>query len=61
MIRSIKERGITVLLVEQNVKQTLEIADYGYLIAQGKVVARGSSAELNKTDQVQMAYFGSKK
>ena len=61
VIRSIKERGITVLLVEQNVKQTLEIADYGYLIAQGKVVARGSSAELNKTDQVQMAYFGSKK
>ena len=60
VIRSIKERGITVLLVEQNVKQTLEIADYGYLIAQGKVVASGASPELNKTDQVQLAYFGSK-
>ncbi len=58
VIQKIKERGITVLLVEQNVKQTLEISDYGYVLAQGHVVAHGTSSMLKSNSQMQSAYFG---
>ncbi len=61
VIHAIKERGITVLLVEQNVKQTLEIADYGYVLSQGHVVADGTAEALANSDQVQSAYFGIQK
>jgi len=47
-----------VLLVEQNVRQTLAIAHAGYVLAQGKVVASGSAAELADNAEVHQAYFG---
>jgi branched-chain amino acid transport system ATP-binding protein len=50
--------GITVLLVEQNVRQTLAIAHYGYVLAQGRVAARGTAAELAANAEVHQAYFG---
>ena len=46
IIRQINERGITVFLVEQNVRQTLTISHYGYVLSKGRVVASGPSAEL---------------
>ncbi|MEE8506390.1 MAG: ABC transporter ATP-binding protein [Kiloniellales bacterium] len=58
IIRRIKERGITVFLVEQNVRQTLEIADYGYVLSKGRVVAKGTPEELGKSAEVHQAYFG---
>ncbi len=58
VIQRINQLGVTVLLVEQNVKQTLAIAHYGYVLAQGRVVAQGSAAELRDNPQVQQAYFG---
>jgi branched-chain amino acid transport system ATP-binding protein len=58
IIRLIKERGITVFLVEQNVHQTLAIADYGFVLSKGKVVMQGTAAELSKTKEVHEAYFG---
>ena len=58
IIRQIKERGITVLLVEQNVHQTLAISDYGYVLSKGRVVARGEPSELSARHEVQSAYFG---
>ncbi len=58
IIRRIKERGITVFLVEQNVRQTLEIADYGYVLSKGRVVAKGTPDELGKSAEVHQAYFG---
>ena len=58
IIRRIKERGITVFLVEQNVHQTLEIADYGYVLSKGRVVAKGTPDELGKSAEVHQAYFG---
>jgi branched-chain amino acid transport system ATP-binding protein len=58
VIRHINELGVTVLLVEQNVKQTLAIAHYGYVLAQGRVVAQGTGEELSNNPQVQQAYFG---
>ncbi len=60
VIQQIKERGITVLLVEQNVRQTLEIADYGYVLNQGRVVAHGTADLLKSNSQMQSAYFGQK-
>ena len=50
--------GTTVLLVEQNVRQTLAIAHRGYVISKGRVVAEGSAAALAENAEVQAAYFG---
>lgn len=58
VIRRIGELGITVLLVEQNVRQTLAISHYGYVLMQGRVVARGTAAELTRNEEVRQAYFG---
>ena len=58
IIQRIRERGVTVFLVEQNVHQTLAIADYGYVLAKGRVVAEGPPAELGKSPEVHQAYFG---
>jgi branched-chain amino acid transport system ATP-binding protein len=58
VIRRINETGVTVLLVEQNVKQTLAIAHSGYVLLQGKVVAAGSAAALRENAEVRAAYFG---
>jgi branched-chain amino acid transport system ATP-binding protein len=44
--------------VEQNVRQTLGIAHYGYVLSKGRVVASGTSAELATRDEVREAYFG---
>ena len=58
IIQRIRERGVTVFLVEQNARQTLAIADRGYVLAKGRVVAAGSSAELRRAPEVGEAYFG---
>jgi len=58
VIRRINELGITVLLVEQNVHQTLAIAHHGYVLSQGRVVASGTAKELAENAEVRAAYFG---
>ncbi len=58
IIRQINERGVTVFLVEQNVRQTLSIAHFGYVLSKGRVVAQGTAAELATRDEVREAYFG---
>ena len=58
IIQRINQRGITVFLVEQNVHQTLEIADYGYVLSKGQVVAAGTPEELRQDQDVHQAYFG---
>lgn len=58
IIRSINERGITVLLVEQNVHQTLAISNYGFVLSKGRVAASGAPAELATRQEVRDAYFG---
>lgn len=58
IIRRINQRGITVFLVEQNVRQTLAIADYGYVLSKGRVAAAGTPAELRENEEIQAAYFG---
>jgi branched-chain amino acid transport system ATP-binding protein len=58
IIRDINSRGITVFLVEQNVRQTLAISHYGYVLSKGRVVASGTSSDLATREEVREAYFG---
>jgi len=58
IIRNINDRGITVLLVEQNVHQTLAISHHGFVLSKGRVAASGSPTELAARQDVRDAYFG---
>ena len=58
IISQINTRGVTVFLVEQNVRQTLAISQQGYVLSKGRVVAAGSPAELANRAEVREAYFG---
>ena len=58
-LRSLKESGITLLLVEQSARRTLEVADYAYVMERGRIVIAGSPAELQKDERVIAAYLGS--
>ncbi len=58
IIRQINERGITVLLVEQNVHQTLAISHFGFVLSKGRVATSGAPAELAAQEDVRAAYFG---
>jgi branched-chain amino acid transport system ATP-binding protein len=57
IIRQINERGITVLLVEQNVHQTLAISHYGFVLSKGRVATSGAPSELAVRKEVRDAYF----
>lgn len=58
IIRIIHEQGNTILLVEQNAKKALEIADYAYVLETGELVLEGLGKELLKDKKVQEAYLG---
>jgi branched-chain amino acid transport system ATP-binding protein len=58
VIRKIQKEGTTVLIVEQNVKQTLAIADRAYVLETGKVVMQGTGKALLNDPHVQSAYLG---
>jgi branched-chain amino acid transport system ATP-binding protein len=58
VIRELNQAGVSILLVEQNVKQTLAIAHAGYVLSQGRVVAHGTAEALRDNIEVQRAYFG---
>jgi branched-chain amino acid transport system ATP-binding protein len=58
VIRLLPERGITVLLIEQNVKQALEMADRAYVMENGRIVLQGNSRDLIENDHVKKSYLG---
>ncbi len=58
VVRGLKQAGITVLLVEQNARAALAIADRGYVVETGRIATSGSSAQLLADDRVQAAYLG---
>ncbi len=58
MIQALNERGMTILLVEQNVRKALEIADRAYLLEAGQLVESGKAAELLKSDMILQSYLG---
>jgi branched-chain amino acid transport system ATP-binding protein len=57
-VRQLKEEGITILLVEQNVRESLDMADRGYVIQTGRVVLEGTGNELLRSDLVRKAFLG---
>jgi len=54
----IRQRGTTILLVEQNAKMALKIADYGYIKESGRIVLEGTSKDLQENEDVQELYLG---
>lgn len=57
-LKAVRETGVGILLVEQNAKQSLAIADRGYLIENGHITGEGSGEELARDPAVQAAYLG---
>jgi len=58
IIQSLREQGITILLIEQNVYQSLEIADRAYVLENGRISLQGNCDELLQSDHVRKAYMG---
>jgi len=58
IIKDINKLGVTILLIEQNAKAALEIADYGYVMETGNIVLEGSGSDLLNNDDVKKAYLG---
>jgi len=58
VIQEISQTGTTVLLVEQNVRQALKIADYAYVMETGKIVLHGKASEIIHNPRVMEAYLG---
>ncbi|EKN69107.1 ABC transporter ATP-binding protein [Neobacillus bataviensis LMG 21833] len=60
IIKEIKDAGTTVLVVEQNAKQALKVADYGYVLETGKVIIHGPAQDLLEDPKIVEAYLGRK-
>lgn len=58
MIRSIRERGVTILLVEQNARMALDTADRAYVLELGEIVLEGPAAAVRQNPAVKSAYLG---
>ena len=61
LIRTLRDRGVTILLVEQNVRQALTVADRGYVMESGRLILSGKAQDLLADDQVAHAYLGVKR
>ena len=59
VIEQLKQEGLTILLVEQNAKVALKIADRGYVLETGRIVLSGTAEELMQSQDIQRAYLGS--
>ena len=57
-ISKLKDEGLTILLVEQNVFASLEISDYAYVLSEGRVVEEGTVEEIKESEEVKKAYVG---
>lgn len=57
-LRELKGKGVTILLVEQNVNMSLQIAGRAYILEQGRIVLEGESADLLENEHVKEAYLG---
>ena len=58
IIKRLRDEGITILLIEQNVRHSLEIADRAYVLENGRLCLQGDCAELLQSDHVRKAYMG---
>jgi len=60
VVRINRERGVTVLLVEQNANMALQTADYGYVLEVGRIVMEGACADLLEKEDIREFYLGAK-
>lgn len=58
LIGQLRDQGVTLVVVEQNVAMALDVADRGYVMAGGQIVASGAAQELEQTSNLQDAYLG---
>jgi branched-chain amino acid transport system ATP-binding protein len=58
IVKEINEQGMTILLVEQNVHQSLKLSDYAYVVENGELVMEGKAADLSENPDVIKAYIG---
>jgi branched-chain amino acid transport system ATP-binding protein len=58
VVRRMSAEGYTVLIVEQNIRQVLKVANRGYLLETGRIRAAGTASELLDTDEIKKAYLG---
>jgi branched-chain amino acid transport system ATP-binding protein len=58
VVKQLREQGITILLVEQNVRNTLEVADRAYVLENGQIALEGTGKDLLQNEQVKRAYLG---
>ena len=58
IIKTLHDDGVTILLVEQNAKMALGLADYGYVLDTGSIVIEGNASDLRKDEKVIKAYMG---
>jgi branched-chain amino acid transport system ATP-binding protein len=58
VLQTLRREGLTMLLVEQNVRLALAISDFAYVFSEGRTVLAGPAAEIERNDQVQRAYLG---
>ncbi len=58
IVQRLREGGIAIFLIEQNVRQTLEIADRAYVLENGRIVSEGISKDLLQDDHIKKAYLG---
>lgn len=57
-VRKLRERGLTILLVEQNVREALEISDRGYILQTGRIAKHGPAKDLLESDEIRKAFLG---
>lgn len=57
-IREIRDKGVTILLVEQNVKRALEIADKGYVLVSGRIIKEATAEDLRRIDIEKLFFMG---
>jgi branched-chain amino acid transport system ATP-binding protein len=57
-LRKVSKRDMTILIVEQNAKMALDIANYGYIMETGRIVLKGTSQELKENEDVKELYLG---
>ena len=57
-VQRINKLGTTIVIVEQNVNETLKFADYAYIVSEGEIALHGTPQELLKDDEIRRIYLG---
>jgi branched-chain amino acid transport system ATP-binding protein len=58
VLRSLKDDGLTLLIVEQNTRVALDLADFGYVMEDGRIVLEGKAADLRANEDIREFYLG---